>query len=151
MNVLLLGAGHIGYTIAQLLHNTGDYKVLVADRDKNSLKAIAALGIATREVDSADGNALEAAMQGQDAVLNALPYHMAIGVAKAAKATGTHYFDLTEDVHATKTIRELAEGSATAFMPQCGLAPGCIGIAAHSLAQHFDSVREVKMRVGALP
>jgi saccharopine dehydrogenase-like NADP-dependent oxidoreductase len=151
MNVLLLGAGHIGYTIAQLLHNTGDYKVLVADRDKNSLKAIADLGIATREVDSADGAALEAAMQGQDAVLNALPYHMAIGVAKAAKATGTHYFDLTEDVHATKTIMELAKDAKSAFMPQCGLAPGFIGIAAHSLARHFDSVREVKMRVGALP
>src|SRR5690606_1904430 len=65
--------------------------------------------------------------------------------------TGTHYFDLTEDVHATKTIMELAKDAKTAFMPQCGLAPGFIGIAARSLAARFDSVREVKMRVGALP
>ncbi len=151
MNVLLLGAGHIGYTIAQLLNNTGDYKVVVADRDRSSLGAIAELGIATLELDSADGAVLEKAMADQDAVLNALPYHMAIGVAKAAKNTGTHYFDLTEDVHATKTIMELAKDAKTAFMPQCGLAPGFIGIAAHSLAARFDSVREVKMRVGALP
>nr|WP_298168777.1 saccharopine dehydrogenase C-terminal domain-containing protein [uncultured Pseudomonas sp.] len=151
MNVLLLGAGHIGFTIAQLLHNSGDYRVVVADRDAASLSAIAALGIATRELDSADGVALEAAMADQDAVLNALPYHMAIGVAKAAKNSHTHYFDLTEDVHATKTIMELAKDAQVAFMPQCGLAPGFIGIAAHSLASRFDKVREVKMRVGALP
>ncbi|MFZ3155118.1 saccharopine dehydrogenase C-terminal domain-containing protein [Pseudomonas sp.] len=151
MNVLLLGAGHIGYTIAQLLHNSGDYNVLVADRDAASLRAIAELGIATRELDSADGAALEQLMVDQDAVLNALPYHMAIGVAKAAKNSNTHYFDLTEDVHATKTIMELAKDAKVAFMPQCGLAPGFIGIAAHSLASRFDSVREVKMRVGALP
>jgi saccharopine dehydrogenase (NAD+, L-lysine-forming) len=151
MNVLLLGAGHIGYTIAQLLHNTGDYQVVVADRDANSLSAIAELGIATLELDSTDGVALEQAMADQDAVLNALPYHMAIGVAKAAKNSNTHYFDLTEDVHATKTIMELAKDAQVAFMPQCGLAPGFIGIAAHSLASRFDKVREVKMRVGALP
>ena len=151
MKVLLLGAGHIGYTIAQLLQQSGDYQVIVADREANSLNAIGKLGIATLELDSTDGAALEAAMRDQDAVLNALPYHMAIGVAQVAKNTATHYFDLTEDVHATKAIQELAKGAASAFMPQCGLAPGFIGIAAHSLAKRFDSVREVKMRVGALP
>ncbi len=36
-------------------------------------------------------------------------------------------------------------------MPQCGLAPGFIGIVAHDLAKRLDDVREVKMRVGALP
>ncbi len=36
-------------------------------------------------------------------------------------------------------------------MPQCGLAPGLIGIAAHELANRFTEIRDVKMRVGALP
>jgi saccharopine dehydrogenase-like NADP-dependent oxidoreductase len=36
-------------------------------------------------------------------------------------------------------------------MPQCGLAPGFIGIVAHHLAKQFDDVRDVQMRVGALP
>jgi saccharopine dehydrogenase-like NADP-dependent oxidoreductase len=36
-------------------------------------------------------------------------------------------------------------------MPQCGLAPGFIGIVAHHLAQSFETLEEVKMRVGALP
>ena len=36
-------------------------------------------------------------------------------------------------------------------MPQCGLAPGFVSIAAHALAEQFDSVSELRLRVGALP
>jgi saccharopine dehydrogenase (NAD+, L-lysine-forming) len=35
--------------------------------------------------------------------------------------------------------------------PQCGLAPGFIGIVGASLAEQFEKVRSIKMRVGALP
>ena len=51
----------------------------------------------------------------------------------------------------TRTIKKLAEGAATAFIPQCGLAPGFISIAAYDLAKKFEKLREVEMRVGALP
>ena len=84
-------------------------------------------------------------------MVNALPYHLAADAARAARQARCHYFDLTEDVAATREIRALAEGADTAFMPQCGLAPGFIGIVAHHLAQGFDELHEVKMRVGALP
>jgi saccharopine dehydrogenase-like NADP-dependent oxidoreductase len=151
MKVTLLGAGHIGQTIAHLLQESGHYTVTVADRSEKALADITGNGIKTMVLDSSDAHALTNALDGRDVVINALPYQMAIAVATAAKATGTHYFDLTEDVHATRTIRALAEGASTAFMPQCGLAPGFIGIAAHDLAQKFDEVYEVKMRVGALP
>jgi saccharopine dehydrogenase-like NADP-dependent oxidoreductase len=72
-------------------------------------------------------------------------------VAGQASAVGCHYFDLTEDVTATRDIQRIAEGAATAFMPQCGLAPGFIGIVANHLAKRFDVLHEIKMRVGALP
>jgi saccharopine dehydrogenase-like NADP-dependent oxidoreductase len=36
-------------------------------------------------------------------------------------------------------------------MPQCGLAPGFISVVAHDLAQYFDRLDRVHMRVGALP
>lgn len=151
MKVTLLGAGHIGQTIAHLLQQSGQYQVTVADRSEAALAVVAREGVATAVLDSTDTQALTRVLDGKDIVVNALPYQMAITVASAAKQTGTHYFDLTEDVHATRTIRALADGASTAFMPQCGLAPGFIGIAAHDLAQKFDQVYEVKMRVGALP
>ncbi len=60
----------------------------------------------------------------------ACPYDRNLGVAEAAAAAGLHYFDLTEDVATTTRIRELAVGADVAMAPQCGLAPGLIGIVA---------------------
>jgi saccharopine dehydrogenase (NAD+, L-lysine-forming) len=151
MKVAIVGAGLIGHTIAHMLRETGDYEVVAFDRDAHALEKLAAEGIPTERVDSADSNAIRAAITGFDALVNALPYYLAVNVAAAAKAAGVHYFDLTEDVRATHAIRSLADGATHAFMPQCGLAPGFIGIAAHELANRFSELREVKMRVGALP
>ncbi|CAN7351862.1 saccharopine dehydrogenase NADP-binding domain-containing protein [Trinickia sp. LjRoot230] len=151
MRVAIVGAGLIGHTIAHMLRETGDYEVVAFDRDPQALAKLAASGMVTQRVDSADANALKAALPGFDALINALPYYLAVNVAAAAKAAGVHYFDLTEDVRATHAIRALADDASHAFMPQCGLAPGFIGIAAHELANRFSQVREVKMRVGALP
>ena len=151
MKTALLGAGHIGQTIARLLHGSGDYQVTVIDQNAAALARLAAEGIEGRLADSADSQALAAALRGQDSVVNALPYHLATRAAQAAKAAGCHYFDLTEDIAATREIKRLAAGTSTAFMPQCGLAPGFIGIVAHHLARSFDSLHDVKMRVGALP
>jgi saccharopine dehydrogenase-like NADP-dependent oxidoreductase len=151
MKVALLGAGHIGRTIARLLHASGDYRVAVLDKNPLYLKVLADEGIATVQVDSDDRAALARELRGKDAVLNALPYHLAVTAAELALECGCHYFDLTEDVAATKAINAMASNAKTAFMPQCGLAPGFIGIVAHHLAMGFDVVQDVQMRVGALP
>ncbi|MCB8746001.1 saccharopine dehydrogenase NADP-binding domain-containing protein [Rhodoferax sp. U2-2l] len=151
MRVVLMGAGHIGQSIAALLSRSGDYQVKVVDCSVVALKALNALPVETALIDTSDVAELRACMTGYDAVINALPYHLALTVATQAKAAGCHYFDLTEDVAATRGIMALAAGAQTAFMPQCGLAPGFIGIVAHHLCQKFTDLHEVKMRVGALP
>jgi saccharopine dehydrogenase-like NADP-dependent oxidoreductase len=151
MKIALLGAGHIGQTIARLLAASGDYRVTVVDKSEAALQRLVGPGITTRVADSDDHAALLAAMRGHDTVINALPYHLALTAATLAKEAGCHYFDLTEDVAATRAIKQLAVGARTAFMPQCGLAPGFIGIVAQHLSQGFDTLHDVKMRVGALP
>ena len=155
--VALLGAGHIGQTIARLLGDCGDYQVTVIDKNPAALARIAGRNVSARMTDTENGTALLAALRdapgggAHDMVVNALPYHLAVATATVAREAGCHYFDLTEDVAATREIKRLAAGAATAFMPQCGLAPGFIGIVAHHLAQGFDTLHDVKMRVGALP
>jgi saccharopine dehydrogenase-like NADP-dependent oxidoreductase len=151
MRIALLGAGHIGNTIAKLLQGSGDYEVTVFDRSDAALGKLAAAGICTRRCDTEDAAALPAVLRDHDAVVNALPYHLAVAAATAAREAGCHYFDLTEDVTATRAIKRLAEDARTAFMPQCGLAPGFIGIVAHHMTRSFDTLAGVKMRVGALP
>jgi len=151
MKIALLGAGHIGQTIARLLTDSRDYKVTVIDRDANALAPLNKLGIATTHTPTGERGEIGKAIAGHDTVVNALPYDLAVEVAHAAKAQKCHYFDLTEDVAATDAIRSLAGDAGTAFMPQCGLAPGFIGIAAYHLCKDFDRLHDVKMRVGALP
>ncbi|MEJ0028234.1 MAG: saccharopine dehydrogenase family protein [Rhizomicrobium sp.] len=150
-NVMLVGGGKIGIAIAELLSGTGDYRVTVADRDAASLARMPRTNVTTRVVEIADPASFAAAVKGHDVVLSATPYHLTAVVADAAKTAGAHYLDLTEDVESTRTIRRLAAGADTAFIPQCGLAPGFISIVAADLAKKFDSLREVQMRVGALP
>ncbi len=72
-------------------------------------------------------------------------------IAEAAKSAGAHYLDLTEDVASTRAVKQLSVGARTAFIPQCGLAPGFITIVASDLAARFDVLHDVRMRVGALP
>lgn len=147
--ITILGAGHIGFAMALLLQQAGGYDILVADRDPARLAEVAALGVATRLV--GDDTSLQAAIGGRFAVLNALPFHRAVPVATLCAAAGVHYFDLTEDVASTQAIRALATNARSVLMPQCGLAPGFIGIVGNDLARRFDTLHTLRMRVGALP
>ena len=136
--ITILGAGHIGFAMAPLLQQSGDYDIVVADRDPLRLAEVAALGISTRLI--TDDASLQAAIDGRFAVLNALPFHRAVPVATLCASAGVHYFDLTEDVASTQAIRALAANARSVLMPQCGLAPGFVSVAAHELTRGFDKL-----------
>lgn len=150
--VLLLGSGKIGAIITELLTSCGDYHVTVADMSESSLSRLGSHeNLSTLKLDVTDGAALMLAMNGKFAALSACPFHITKHVAIAAANAGVHYFDLTEDVACTNLVKELAIDSTSALMPQCGLAPGFITIAAYDLCKGFDELHNVHMRVGALP
>jgi saccharopine dehydrogenase-like NADP-dependent oxidoreductase len=150
--IIVVGAGKIGSTIAGMLADTGDYHVTVVDRAAAQLAAAELpAGVEALELDVAVSGALEAALAGAFAVLSAAPFHLTTRIAEAAAVTGVHYLDLTEDVVSTRRVKELAKSGKSAFIPQCGLAPGFISIVANDLASRFDTLESVRMRVGALP
>ncbi len=151
-DIVVMGAGNIGATIADLLGSSGDYRVVVADRSEAQLRTIrTSETVATEVVDIADAPALQRLLRGRFAVLSAAPYALTTRIAEAAAALGVHYLDLTEDVASTRRVKELAETAKSALIPQCGLAPGFISIVAHDLAKDFDALDALKLRVGALP
>jgi saccharopine dehydrogenase-like NADP-dependent oxidoreductase len=150
--VAVIGAGKIGSTIVDMLAGSGAYEVLVIDRSAEALATLNPHPAATtRAMAIDDPDALAEALNGCFAVANAAPYHLTTIVARAAKLAHAHYLDLTEDVASSRVVRELAADADTAFIPQCGLAPGFITIAAWALAKHFDELHDVRLRVGALP
>ena len=155
--VLILGAGKIGSLISGLLAESGDYDVHVADVNASVARSVVEAhgldNLHAHGFDAGDKQALATHLRAHpvEAVISSLPYYCNVGVAEAARAAGAHYFDLTEDVAVTRAVRRLADGADTAFVPQCGLAPGFISIAANAMIAHFDELRSVQMRGGALP
>lgn len=152
--VTILGAGKIGSAVARILHHSGRYDVLIGDLSEEALSRLSKeTPVETKVVDVTQHDQIVKAVSGSRAVLSACPFDQNEGIARAGLAAGVSYFDLTEDVATTKAVREIAEKATDGqiFMPQCGLAPGFIGILANDLCQGFEKLDRVKMRVGALP
>jgi len=149
--VIIIGGGKIGATAAFMLHQHERFEVTVCDVNPALLEKSARDGIQTVRADVQSDKELMSALESNDMVLSACPYFLNVKIAQAAKKTHTHYFDLTEDVATTNAIRSLADGADVSFMPQCGLAPGFISIAAYDLCKQFESLDTVRLRVGALP
>ena len=144
--IAVLGLGKVGSLAAQLLQDSG---FDVQGYDLRMPLSPGSYPVAI--LDTSSQGDLGVAFSKVDAVLSCLPYHLNIGVADAAHNAGIHYFDLTEDVPTTNHIRELAKSSNGLMAPQCGLAPGFVGIVGASKIALFDHCRSIRMRVGALP
>jgi saccharopine dehydrogenase-like NADP-dependent oxidoreductase len=151
-NVVVIGAGKIGSVVADMLAGSGDYSVTVVDNSRAQLDALeVGAGVAMHQAEISEPGALDDVLSGKFAVLSAAPFHLTTRIAEAAARSGVHYLDLTEDVASTRRAKELAVTAQSAFIPQCGLAPGFISIVANDLAKRFDRLESVRMRVGALP
>ena len=155
--VLVLGSGKIGSLITCLLAGCGNYVVYLGDRVLDApRRLVEALGlprVTPYLLDARHPDSISEFLKTHpgDAVISSLPYFCNPTIAGLARTHELHYFDLTEDVEVTCQVKSLSTGSARAFVPQCGLAPGFISIVAHDLMTHFENLDTVKMRVGALP
>ncbi len=151
-SVAVVGAGKIGSVICRLLIDRGDYSVSIIDQSEEQLSHLVEHELLRPVHLDVNNRALFVAeLQNHFAVLSATPYFMTQAIAQAAAEASVHYLDLTEDVASTEAVRELAKRSSKAMIPQCGLAPGFISIAANDLAQNFDELDTIRMCVGALP
>jgi saccharopine dehydrogenase-like NADP-dependent oxidoreductase len=145
-SVRVVGLGKVGELLATLLHVSG-FEVTAFDA-----RPRAGLPFRTAQLDVRDPSGIRTALNGADAVVSCLPYHLNLDVAECAHEVGIHYFDLTEDVATTNRVKELAaKGGDLVYAPQCGLAPGLIGIVGSALTRHFEQMRSIELKVGALP
>lgn len=149
--ITIFGAGKIGETVATFLANSGDFDVTIADANEAAFDKLDEIEAHTKVVDVTDKKSLQAAADEAEFILSALPFNLTKEIAQAAKTAGAHYFDLTEDVATSAYVREIAQGASSSFVPQSGLAPGFISIAGYHVAQKFDEIDDLRLRVGALP
>lgn len=150
--VAVIGSGKIGEMICNFLIDSGDYGVTLLDISQKQLEHIPDRPQLDKHcLDVTDVNALAETLAGHFAVISAGPYYLSVPVARSAAQAEVHYLDLTEDIASTRSVRVLSEGAGTAFIPQCGLAPGFVSIVANDITRHFDKLETVSLRVGALP
>lgn len=153
--ILVLGAGKIGSSIAKLLQYSDNYEVTICDNVQKSLDALSNIPNLKRQLlnITKESSKLDKLVTENDSVISALSFTLNPLVAESCLRGGASYFDLTEDVATTKAIKEIALSAKPGqiFMPQCGLAPGFVGIVGNDLARRLDHVDTLHMRVGALP
>jgi len=145
--ILTLGLGKVGTLVGVLLSKK--YKVTGVDKREPHYDFKLPFKVVTGDV--TQEAFLTKLIKKNDAVVSALPYFLNKKIAQIAYDLGKHYFDLTEDVPTTKFIRKLSKTANSVMAPQCGLAPGLIGIVGADLTKDFTKLRDIELRVGALP
>lgn len=145
--ILVLGLGKVGTLVGVLLSKNFD----VTGLDQKKPHYDFNLPFSVIESDVKDEKKLITIFSKYDTIVSALPFFLNKSIAKLAFELNLHYFDLTEDIETTDYIKKLSIKSNKVMAPQCGLAPGLIGIVGNNLANKFDKLRDIELRVGALP
>ena len=167
--IVIAGAGGIGRAAGLLLVEWGDLAPEIAIGDVVAERAAEAADWirrgATREARveaftmpaEGAGGRLEEVLREGHVLLDCLPWHQAVRMARLAREHGLHYANLTEHVESSDAIAELARGAERGFVVQTGLAPGFVNVLGHKLLRAFlrehgvERVESLKVRVGALP
>ncbi|HUF77906.1 MAG TPA: saccharopine dehydrogenase NADP-binding domain-containing protein, partial [Thermoanaerobaculia bacterium] len=167
--IVIAGAGGIGRAAGLLLAEWGDLDPQIAIGDVLAERAAEAADWirrgATREArveafampPEGSDERLEAVLREGRVLLDCLPWHQAVRMARLARKHGLHYANLTEHVESSDAIAELARGAERGFVIQTGLAPGFVNVFGHKLFLDFcrthgvERVESLKIRVGALP
>lgn len=130
----ILGLGHIGKIAFETLKSDERFEVTGYDLSNGH--------------DLSNQESLTNIIKSVDGVLASTPFHLNAKIAELCNEHIVDYFDLTESVEVTNFVKTL--NNAT-FVTQSGLAPGMVSIIANYIAKQFDKVRDIEIRVGALP
>lgn len=91
---------------------------------------------------------LKEIIKNYNGVLACTPFYLNKKIANICEEFNVDYFDLTESIDVSQHVATLKNAM---YIPQCGLAPGIVSIIANKLATELETVKDIKIRVGALP
>ncbi len=166
--IFIAGSGGIGEAAALLLREWSETEteIYLGDISEDNLNKAKDFILHNSQKESKgetvlmakDGinDAMKAAFETCDVLLDCSPGSQAPRLARFAKDFKMHYANLTEYVAETDEIIALAKDAETGFILQTGLAPGFINVLAMSLYNQFvekyenEKVERIVMKVGAL-
>lgn len=147
--VLIIGNGTIGSLMADLLHESKHYQVIIADKNPTRRKR------PYQQIQLCINNCKEwekiNKIKNLTAVISALPWNCNKIIIDQAKKRQLHYFDLTESEEIKSYAKQQAQKNPLVLLPQCGIAPGLINIITYDLIKKINNPTDIEIRVGALP
>lgn len=156
---LVLGAGQMGYAcVYDLAKHSKATQITVIDIDKNKLKNIEeniqSDIIKTKVCSIEDTKQLSSLMSKCDTVLSAISYKYNYELSKLAIKNNANFCDLggnNDIVEKQYSLHEKAKAAGVTIIPDLGLAPGLICNLGMMAIKEFETVEELKLRVGGLP
>ena len=155
--IVLLGCGFHGRGIAYQLARAPGVALTVLDRDGALAAEVGRkAGVPAGSVDVHDSAGLAQALDGADAVVNAVgPYHRsALKVIDAAIAAGAHYADMADDHEVAEAVlldpqwEARAKAAGITVLIACGVVPGLSGMLVSYGTKQLDSTESVAVRFG---
>jgi len=147
-NVLVLGAGLVGSTIAKEL--SADYQVTSVDSNSNRLKSLAGKKMNTLFADLSSSSEIKKVIHDSDLVIGALPGYMGFTALKSIIEAGKNVVDISFFPEDPFLLDELAIDKGVTAVVDCGVSPGFSNVI---LGYHNSrmKIKNYKCIVGGLP
>lgn len=150
-SVVIVGGGRIGSALAVLLRETPEFDVVIVDPTEPARVSARNLNLRLVDIDPGNPSKLDSLLARSDAVVAALPSSATPPIAAAARRSGVHYLDLSDDTPGVEAVRREAVSASACFIPQCGVSPGLISPLVLDLVSKGVMQGEVDVRIGTLP
>lgn len=149
----------MAYAIAyDLVRNQNISQVVVGDIRLENARRLARF-VKSRKIKSIRADATDyrdvlRTIKGSSCVIGSTTYSHNYLLTKACLQARTNFCDLGGNIYVVRKQRNLhsqALKAGVTVIPDCGLAPGMVNVLAYHWAKEFDSIENLKIRVGGLP
>jgi len=151
MDILVLGVGRVGSTIARDLASEPGFVVSVADRSREALEPMAETGLETWTLDFTDGAALEGLARQHDLVVSAVPGALGLRVLRGVIDAGRDTVDISFLPEDALDLDALARERGVRAVVDAGVAPGLSNMMLGHLEATLEDTESFHCLVGGLP
>lgn len=159
MNISIIGAGHMGSAIAQVLVEHESVSLVnICDAHIRTLQrlegTIDSPKLRTFQVDARDERTLSSLLEDSDCIVGASSTALNPILARTALHVGSHFCDLgsgSDLLGNSYGLEKAAQAQALWIVPNCGLDPGLANMLCLYGLQQFDEPESGHIRVGYVP
>lgn len=150
-SILILGGGLVGRPMALDLHESGGFKVTVADRSDAVINKLQSEGIEAIKADLSDLTLVEQLAQKHEMFVNAVPGSLGFQTLEVLARSGKPVVDIAFYADDPRQLDETARKHGSCIICDMGVAPGMSHLLSGYAASKLGHIDELRILVGGLP